>query len=242
MHVSLKVAAGVALGAALAAPSLAVTPGDLQAAPDIIEFEYMTGLNFESARNWAFSSMNRSVFGDSYTAGVYGQNTLGAHSLDGGADTFNMGAGGASGGLHTYSGAGTIYAGNHVAANTVVVAAFTADGSDWLSSGIDPGDGGGVMTRLRMDVGSFLAGLDSIDGLGTPVSAQMVLFSGGAAVFSTGGVIFDGGATGLTGSAVISGVDGQNIDEVQMIFNVVPTPGVASVLGLAGLAAVRRRR
>jgi hypothetical protein len=241
MHVSLKVAAGVALGAALAAPSLAAIPGDLLPETNVTAFEFMTGLNFESARGWGASS-RASLFGDLYTAGVFGQNTFAATSLDGGPGTFSMGAGGAFGGAHSFTGAGTIYAGNHVNPTTVVVAAFTGNGSDWLPSGLDPGDTGGNMTRLRFDVGSFLAGLNSIDGLGTAVSAQMVLFSGGSAVFSTSGVIVDGAATGLTGSAIISGVDGQNIDEVQMIFTLAPTPGAASLLGLAGLVATRRRR
>jgi hypothetical protein len=241
MHVSLKVAAGVALGTALAAPSLAASTTDL-AFSNVTEFEFMSGLDYQSARNWDLTSYRSLLAGDSYTAGVFGQNALAATSLDGGADSFTMGAGGAGGGAHSFTGVGTVYAGNHVDPTTVTVAAFTGDGSDWLPSGLDPLDGGGNMTRLRFDVGSFLAGADSIDGMGTPLSAQLVLFSNGFAVFSTGAVLFDGGATGLTGSAVISGVDGQAIDEVQMIFTVVPTPGAASVLGLAGLAAVRRRR
>ncbi|MHC4976052.1 MAG: hypothetical protein ACYTF7_05530, partial [Planctomycetota bacterium] len=177
-----------------------------------------------------------------FDAGVYGQNTLAATSLDGGPDSFLYSGGNQWGGAHSFTGSGTSYNALLVDPNTMVVAAWTRDGSDWLPSGTDPGDTGGDMTRLRFDVGSFLAGADSLDGVGTAVSAQMVLFSGGAAVFSTSGVIFDGGSSGLTGSAVISGVDGQNIDEVQMIFEVVPTPGAASILGLAGLAAVRRRR
>jgi hypothetical protein len=241
MHVSLKVAAGLALGTALAAPTMAATNSGPSLSPTLNVFEFMGGLNYESARNWDLSSSR--TFGELFTAGVFGQNTLAATSLDGGPDTFSFGAGGQAGGLLTYGTPNTssVYAASHVNPTTVIVAALTDDGSDWLAAGIDPLDGGGEMTKLRFDVGAFAAGLDPIAGF-TALSAQMVLFSNGGAVYSTGSVIFDGGASGLTGSAIISGVQGQDIDEIQMIFTLAPTPGAASLLGLAGLAATRRRR
>ena len=351
MHVSLKVAAGLALSTALAAPSFAAVPSDLSMNPSFgtDTFEFMTGLNFESARDWNFTS-SRALIGDTFTAGVFGQNTLAATSLDGGPGVFTYASGNQNGGAHSFTGAGTRYNAVLVNPTTLIAAAFTTDGSDWLPSFTNPGDGGGNMTRLRFDVGSFSAGLDPIGGLGAQlvsaqfvlfsggaavfstsldggpgvftyasgnqnggahsftgagtrynavlvnpttliaaafttdgsdwlpsftnpgdgggnmtrlrfdvgsfsagldpigglgaqlVSAQFVLFSGGAAVFSTSSVLFDAGAVGLTGSAIVSGADGNNIDEVQMIFTLVPAPGAASLLGLAGLAAIRRRR
>lgn len=119
---------------------------------------------------------------------------------------------------------------------------------------VPPAGGGTLFTSWRLDVGGFAGGSDAIS-LSAPVAN--IIGQGQFAFNSAGGLLGTfaltaGGAT--VGSADINGVavlglGGGNIAGFDLVehgifweVEVVPAPGAFALLGVAGLAATRRRR
>lgn len=119
---------------------------------------------------------------------------------------------------------------------------------------VPPAGGGTLFTSWRLDVGGFAGGTNAIS-LSAPVAN--IIGQGQFAFNATGGLLGTfaltaGGAT--VGSADINGVavlglGGGNIAGFNLVehgifweVEVVPAPGAFALLGVAGLAATRRRR
>jgi hypothetical protein len=244
MHSLICAAAGLTVSLAAAGVSNAAVRGNEARFGGAAQFEMMEGLNFTSA--WNRSGNERAIPAtETFDAAMLAQNTASAYFIDDFPDNFNFSLN-QDAGANLITGAATRVDSWQVG-NVVTVAAFTADSSDWLPAGFDPGDG--VLGTIRFDVGMAAAGTDSLSYPGFSaadlVSAQIVLFIDGSAVF-TSAPLPAGNldlSTGLGAVGLVGGAAGAGIDEVQMVFTLnVPTPGAASVFGLAGLAAVRRRR
>lgn len=109
----------------------------------------------------------------------------------------------------------------------------------------------GPVTDLGFELGANNAPADQLDdpdfiavvsGTGRLFGAQGLLVSGAPGLFTTDGV---GGFTGVifwnAGGGDLRQF-GINRYEVDIVYSVVPAPGSLGLLGLAGLAAARRRR
>lgn len=245
MHALICAAAGltVSLGAVSAA-NAGVRADAANRLSGAAQFELMDGLTgYTSARNW--TSTRAVPYGETFQSAMLAQNTSSAFFIDDFPDDFIWGGGFQDGGANLITGANTTVVTDQTG-NTLTVSAFTNDSSEWIPAGVDPNGSGDLLDAIRMDVGGFAAGPDSIFYPGfnasQVVSVDMVVFIDGAAVFSATATATDF-STGLAAVGVIGGAAGSGVDEMQIIFNLsVPTPGAASVFGLAGLAAVRRRR
>ena len=244
MHAFLCAAAGLTLSlGAVSAANAGVRADAANRVSGAVQFQMMEGLTgYTSARNWA--GTRDVIAGETFGAAVLAQNSGSAFFIDDDPDLFQFGFGQQNGGNNLITGAETTVITSQVG-NVVTVAAFTRDSSDWLPSGVDPGGAGDPLTEIRFDVGGFAAP-DSISYPGFSaadvVSVDYVVFIDGTAVLTTSAVATDF-STGLAAVGIVGAANGAGVDEVQMIFNLnVPTPGAASVFGLAGLAAVRRRR
>ncbi len=252
-----------AAGLAVAANATARTGLESVASEGFSGLTYVNGQGIagksymQSARNGAPGT--RDASGDDYTAAVLAQSDAGgAFFIDDFPDDFVFGTNPQDSGANLITGAGT----NKVDFETILgpgmkaiqVNHFTTDSSEYIPAGIDPvGDGAGTLTAIRFDVGGFAAGSEF--GAGTPdpiewngttftvVSAEIALFIDGALVF-TAPTAADDFSAGLASAGVVGGADGSGVDEVAIVWvlNEVPAPGAVSLFGLAGLAAVRRRR
>jgi hypothetical protein len=219
----------------------------------VIQFEMGVGIGENAPASLRNGVGNRDASGDTFNAAMLAQNTGSAFFIDDFPDDFVFGVA-SDGGANLITGAPTTVASLESAVgtiHTIVVAAFTDDSSDWLPAGIDPDGSGDLLTAIRFDVGGFAAGSDPISWAGTSIgagatvlSAEIVLFIDGSAVFSTGLAAEDYASGGLAGVGVVGGAAGAGIDEVQIVWTVneIPAPGSAALLGLAGFAAARRRR
>jgi len=250
MHALICAAAGltVSLGAVSAADAQTRPADPVGGGVPIHQFEVMEGLTgYTSARTW--TNVREVSSGEAFTAAMtaFDDPVTTGSFLDDFPDNFLFGSGSQDAGAHLFTGAGTkVFANQQPPNDKVIVASFTTDSSDYLPSGNNFGPGGEFLSILQFEVGTGNAGVDPISYAGfSPsdvIKMEFALFADGAllAVFdTTAGVDLSGG---LAGGAGVSGADGVGIDEVQMIFTVVPSPGAASVFGLAGLAAIRRRR
>lgn len=246
MHALICAAAGLTVSLVAAGVSNAAVRGDATRFNSVDQFRIMEGLNYTSV--WNLTGDERAIPAtETYDAAVLAQNTTGAFFIDDFPDNFNFSLN-QDGGPNLITGAATRVR-SWQTGNVVTVAAFTADSSDWLPAGVDPGNGGGPLTAIRFDVGAFAAGTDRLAYPGYSsshvVAVNLVLFVNGAAIFTSSNLPAGNLnlATGLGAVGVVGGAAGVGIDEVHMVFTLnVPTPGAASVFGLAGLAAVRRRR
>lgn len=244
MHALICAAAGLTVSLAAAGVSNAAVRGDATRFNNVEQFRIMEGLNYTSV--WNRPADERAIPAtETFDAAALAQNTTGAFFIDDFPDNFNFSLN-QDAGANLITGAATRVDSWQVG-NVVTIAAFTADSSDWLPAGVDPGNGGGVLTAIRFDVGGFAAGTDSLSypgfSAGHVVSFSFVLFIDGAPVFTSATPSATDYSTGLGAVKVVGNAAGAGIDEMHMIFTLnVPTPGAASVFGLAGLAAVRRRR
>jgi hypothetical protein len=246
MHALICAAAGLTVSLTAASVSNAAVRGNEARLNSVAQFEIMEGLNYTSV--WNRAGSERAIPAtETYDAAMLAQNTTGAFFIDDFPDNFNFSLN-QDGGANLITGAAT-RVDSWQTGNVVTVAAFTADSSDWLPAGVDPGNGGGALTVLRFDVGAFAAGTDALSYPGYSashvVAVNIVLFINGAAVFTSSNLPAGNLnlANGLGAVGLVGGAAGAGIDEVHMVFTLnVPTPGAASVFGLAGLAAVRRRR
>ncbi|MFG0275967.1 MAG: hypothetical protein ACF8QF_13025 [Phycisphaerales bacterium] len=246
MHALICAAAGLTVSLVAAGASEAALRGNEARFGGAEQFRMMEGLNYTSV--WNLPGDERAIPAtETFDAAVLAQNTTGAFFIDDFPDNFNFSLN-QDGGANLITGAATRVR-SWQSGNVVTVAAYTADSSDWLPAGVDPGNGGGALTAIRFDVGAFAAGTDSLSYPGYSsadvLAVNLVLFINGAAVFTSSNLPAGNLnlATGLGAVGVVGGAAGAGIDEVHMVFTLnVPTPGAASVFGLAGLAAVRRRR
>ncbi|MFG0275968.1 MAG: hypothetical protein ACF8QF_13030 [Phycisphaerales bacterium] len=246
MHALICAAAGLTVSLAAASVSNAAVRGDAARIGGAAQFEVQSGLNYTSA--WNIGDTRDVPATETFGVVMLAQNSGSAFFIDDVPDTFNFSLN-QDGGANLITGAATRVR-SWQSGNTVTVAAYTVDSSGWIPAGVDPDGSGDLLDAIRMDVGAFAnASADGINGISYPgfsaadvVSVDMVLFIDGAAVFSSAATATDF-SDGLGAVGVVGGAAGSGVDEMHIVFNLnVPTPGAASVFGLAGLAAVRRRR
>lgn len=245
MHALICAAAGLTVSLAAAGVSNAAVRGDAARLGGAPQFQVQEGLTgYTSSWNIDLSTTRDVVAGETFEAAMLAQDSGSAYFIDDFPDNFIFGGGFQDAGAHAITGAATQgYA--YQVGNTVVVGHRTADSSDYLPAGVEV-VAGDPLDAIRFDVGGFAAGTDAISYPGFSaadvVSVDYVLFIDGGVV-GVFGVAATDFSTGLAAVGVVGGAAGAGIDEVQIVFNLnVPTPGAASVFGLAGLAAVRRRR
>lgn len=251
MRQDLLTATAIAVGLGASGAALAQARPAQEPLESTLTFKMMDGLTgHASARSQSGSQEVPIVSsGEPFTAAVVAQNSTTAFFIDGFPDSFSFERGPQDGGFNLITGAATSVVGAQLGTK-VIVAAFTNDSSDWLPFGIDPGDGD-PLTALRLDVGAFAnalgAGVDPITYPGfvstDVLSVDVVLFIDGAAVFAgqLGSDKLDF-SSGLAAAGIVGDVAGAGVDEIQVVFNLVPAPGAWTLVGFAGVAAMRRRR
>jgi len=257
MRTTAGLAAGFVMAGSAAAADLTRLPDDglssrsvsFQDSLDVSQFGDIT-----SSRTWTQGASPRINAGETFGARMI------AVGADGGLFVLDDAPNGGfligqqmDGGVNTFTGADTFVWARQAPTSgggvRVTVSQRSTLGGEILPAGLASG-GGEAITNLRFDVGGFFAAADPLSYQGFSPSdvdsVQIALFEGGALRFvtfvtGTNGTIDLSG--GLAATATVADVGGEGIDEVMMVFNLnVPTPGAASLFGLAGLAAVRRRR
>lgn len=210
------------------------------------EFDGTEGI---SARNLGdFDGVRAVPAGETFSLAVTAFSSAGGAFMEDVPDTGIFGAGAVFGGAHAVTGADTFIRGFQIG-NVVRVSTFTANSSDWVPAGMTLG--GAIVEDLFLEMGFNNAGNNPIFYPGySPADVDSVTFQG----FSNGNLLFSfivppgnlslaNGLAGIGGVSFAAGIGGFDIDEMQLVFTLnVPTPGAASVFGLAGLAAIRRRR
>lgn len=249
MHASLCAAAGLAMSLAVSGVALAdrgtPTDGATGAAGTIGEFNGVAGV---SARTFGDDGTRNVLAGETVSATITVWSAAGGAFLDDVPDTAVFGVGAVFGGANGFTGA-DMYHRAWQTGNTLRVSMFTANSSDIIPAGATLG--GSAINQIRFEVGAFNAGFDPIGYPGySPadfIGASFQGFSNGTLLFSIPiGPTDTNLGSGLAARGRVTNnpsIGGFDIDEVQIVFTLnVPTPGAASVFGLAGLAAVRRRR
>lgn len=126
---------------------------------------------------------------------------------------------------------------------------LSTSGADLLPSGFQFGVGQPI-DLLRFDSGGFAAGVNAIDpanGTFDIIDAFMVGLDSGGAVVSgpfnmvNGAIAGTLGATTLSDASIFPG-DGLGITSIIQVWNITPEPASIALLGLGGLAIIRRRR
>ncbi len=247
---------------AMCAMTLVAAAGAANAEMDLVSLssDFSRGLTTDTANLNSLRAQMHSGFGgrgittgDTYGAAVLGQSTAGAGHITnaaGRATTFTYN--------ETAKTHGTLIGSNatvrmeefstFLSPNTlrVIVAAYTADGSNIWQSGITIG--GVAMTQGRFDVGAgaFPNGLlwDNAPGAIASVSIFNAVFIDGV-VAASSSALTNGATLPNMGSVVVwNGVVNSGVDETWMVFDVtfVPAPSSLAVLAFGGIVAGRRRR
>ncbi len=241
------------------APLFAMDPADPSA---VTRGRVITGDDpYLSARSVSPSSTPRAAAGDIYTAALLTQNQADSFILNEGDKSFTFGVNPEFAGASTINDASFSKIDMEILRpdlgpefRQIQVNMFTNDSSPMLPHGIDPdGPGGnGVLTALRLDVGSFRAFEDDLserdpiewDGLTFEViSAEFVVFVDGVALF-VGPTAADLFETGLASAGVVLGIGGSPIDELGIVWVVreIPTPSALVTLAIGAGFFARRRR
>ncbi len=263
---SKQVLAAVAICASVASANSVQADGSLAVAPaNGVVGEFRTALGgfdttlnaVNSARSGGLVGGLRSFAGDTYNAALLGQTTTQAAFLTAAGRVTTFTAPNLAGSFHgTMVGRATATARIFSAdvgfiapgIYRTVVGVFTSDGLDIGVSGLNIG--GNPVTQTRFDVGTGTIGGNALtwDNLPGPITGSsifsVVLADGAALATSSALTDLDADPLDFASNVVWNGVVGSVVDEIWMVydFNVVPTPGTAAIVGLAGLCAAKRRR